>query len=117
MKLLKELPHNSVHGMANITGGGFRNLARIKEDLGYLINSPLEVPPIFRLVQVLGSIEEREMHQTFNMGMGFCVIVSPEQVENALIILKELDARVVGRVTKETGVAIEPLDIFFNGYV
>ncbi|MGA1848432.1 MAG: phosphoribosylformylglycinamidine cyclo-ligase, partial [Thermoplasmatota archaeon] len=51
MELLNALPPGTVHGMANITGGGFRNLARIKEGLRYVIDDPLEVPPVFRLVQ------------------------------------------------------------------
>ena len=115
--LLNGLPKGSVHGMANITGGGFRNITRIKDDLGYMIGSPLEVPPILRLVQVLGSIEEKEMYQTFNMGLGFVVIVGPEVLNQALELLEGTGAKKIGRVIEGRGVNIEPFGIEYSGYV
>lgn len=117
MRLLKGLPRGSVHGMANITGGGFRNIARIRDDVGYSLNSPLDVPPVFRLIQVLGSIEEREMYQTFNMGLGFVVIIAPEVLPEAMKLLEGTGARKIGNVTGGKGVSIEPLGIEFSGYV
>ncbi|MBN1538816.1 MAG: phosphoribosylformylglycinamidine cyclo-ligase [Candidatus Thermoplasmatota archaeon] len=115
--LLKELPPGSVHGMANITGGGFRNISRIRSDVLYGIDEPLEVPNVFRMLQVLGSIEEREMYQTLNMGLGFVVIVSPEVEDEAIKHLSGTGARKIGRVVPGKGVLIEPPGVHYEGYV
>jgi phosphoribosylformylglycinamidine cyclo-ligase len=117
IRLLRELAQGSVHGMANITGGGFRNIARIQDNVGYLIDHPLEVPPVFRLVQVMGSIEEREMYQTFNMGTGFVIIIDPDQLSETMDILEGTGAQIIGRVVEGKGVKIETLGIEYNGYV
>jgi len=117
MELLGELPMGSVHAMANITGGGFRNLARVREGLRFVIDEPLDVHPVFRLVQVLGSVDEKEMYQTFNMGMGLCIIVDPSVQERVLEVLRERGARKVGKVVSGTGVFIEGPDIEYPGYV
>src|SRR5215212_9511008 len=60
-----------VRGLAHITGDGFDNLLRLDADVGYEIDDPLPVPPIFHLIQELGEISDREMGEVFNMGCGF----------------------------------------------
>jgi phosphoribosylformylglycinamidine cyclo-ligase len=115
--LLKGLPEGSVHGMANITGGGIRNLARIKDSLGYSIDTPLKVPPVFRMIQILGSVEEKEMYQTFNMGIGFVVIIGPGYLSKAMELLEGTGARKIGRVVGGGGVKITTLGIEYSGYV
>jgi phosphoribosylformylglycinamidine cyclo-ligase len=115
--LLKGLPEGSVHGMANITGGGIRNLARIKDSLGYSIDTPLKVPPVFRMIQILGSVEENEMYQTFNMGIGFVVIIGPGYLSKAMELLEGTGARKIGRVVGGGGVKITTLGIEYSGYV
>ena len=73
-----------IRGLAHITGGGLiDNPPRIFPDgLGaQLKQGSWPVPPIFTLIQQLGSLPDSEMHHVFNMGLGMLVIVSPEQAE------------------------------------
>ncbi|MGA1872804.1 MAG: phosphoribosylformylglycinamidine cyclo-ligase [Thermoplasmatota archaeon] len=117
MELIENLPHGTVRGMANITGGGFRNISRINPQVGYNIDSPFDVPPVFRLLQVLGAIQEREMYQTFNMGLGFVVIVRSDEREHALDMMAPYGARRIGTVIDEKGIKVHPPGIEFDGYV
>jgi phosphoribosylformylglycinamidine cyclo-ligase len=115
MELLKkDVP---VKAMANITGGGLRNLARWSGDLRFTIDDPMPVPPIFEALQEWGSVEDVEMWQTFNMGLGFTVAVAEEHATTALDILKgHHECQVVGRVERGVGVVHEPLGIEYHGY-
>ena len=67
-----------MHGLAHITGSGLLKLRRIT-DLGFEITDPLEPQPIFRFLQEQGNVDEAEMYRTFNMGMGFVVVVAEER--------------------------------------
>ncbi|MGA1793149.1 MAG: phosphoribosylformylglycinamidine cyclo-ligase [Thermoplasmatota archaeon] len=117
LELIRNLPQGAIHGMANITGGGFRNISRLNPEARFQIDSPLEVPPIFRLLQVLGSMEEREMYQTFNMGLGFVIVVAPEAEEAALEALEGSGARRIGEVVHGRGIFIKNPGIEYDGYV
>ncbi|MGA1820761.1 MAG: phosphoribosylformylglycinamidine cyclo-ligase [Thermoplasmatota archaeon] len=117
LEVIRKLPAGTVHGMANITGGGFRNISRLNPHVRYHIDGPPDVPPIFRLLQVLGSIEEREMYQTFNMGLGFVIIVSPDVEEEALEVLGETGGRRIGTVVPGKGIFIQTPGIEYDGYV
>jgi phosphoribosylformylglycinamidine cyclo-ligase len=66
-----------VRGLAHITSGGLGNLLRLAAEVGYEIDEPLPVPPIFELIQERGGVAAAEMHDVFNMGCGFCVVVAP----------------------------------------
>ena len=88
-----------VHGLAHITGSGLLKLRRISS-LGFEITDPLEPQPIFRFLQELGNVDEAEMYRTFNMGMGFVVVVAEEEVDRACSIMGP-GSRVVGTVVKE----------------
>ena len=79
-----------VKGVSHITGGGFyENIPRsIPDGLGARIRkSDVRVLPIFDLIAKTGSIPERDMYNTFNMGVGMSVVVAPEDAEKALSIL------------------------------
>ena len=81
-----------VKGISHITGGGFyENIPRsIPDGLCAKINkSAVPVLPIFDLIAKTGNIPERDMFNTFNMGIGMTITVSAAQVEEALAILKE----------------------------
>lgn len=117
LELLNSLPKKTVKGMANITGGGFRNLARMKKGVRFTIEDTLPVPEVLGMVQVLGGIEDREMYQTFNMGMGFSLVVDNEYAERALEVLPPGGGKKVGRVTEGGGVGIISPDIEYSGYV
>ena len=106
-----------VKAMANNTGGGLRNLARWSGGLRYVVDDPLPVPPIFDALQGWGNVEDLEMWQTFNMGIGFFVAVSPEAVDEALEVLgRHHDCRVVGRVEEGSGVTLETHGIEYDEY-
>lgn len=115
MELIGKLPAGSIKGMANITGGGLRNLSRMKENVRFMIDDPFPVDPVFRLIQVLGRIEEEEMYQTFNMGLGITVIISGDRSEDAMSHLKSYGGRIIGKVTE--GIGVEMGNISFEGYV
>ena len=81
----------TVKGVSHITGGGFyENIPRsIPDGLGAKIDkSKVRVLPIFELIKEVGGISERDMFNTFNMGVGMSVVVAKEDAERALEILK-----------------------------
>ena len=89
LALLKEV---SVKGISHITGGGFyENIPRsIPAGLGARIHcSAVRVLPIFDLIQKRGNILERDMFNTFNMGVGMSIVMAPEDEEKALRILRD----------------------------
>jgi phosphoribosylformylglycinamidine cyclo-ligase len=88
-----------VHGLAHITGSGLLKLHRIT-NLGFEITDPLEPQPIFRLLQELGNVDDSEMYKTFNMGMGFVVVVPKEDVQKACQIMGP-GSKVIGSIVKE----------------
>ncbi|MBI2078059.1 MAG: phosphoribosylformylglycinamidine cyclo-ligase [Euryarchaeota archaeon] len=100
-----------VHGLANITGGGLKNVPRVNPNVQYVLTDPMPVPPVFAALQKWGAVSDEEMHQTFNMGMGFAVIVPPSRAKEALRILKAERPKVVGEVRKGRNLVHEPLGL------
>ena len=95
----------TVRGISHITGGGFyENIPRsIPDGLGAKIDkSAVKVLPIFELIAKTGNISERDMYNTFNMGVGMSIVVPAAEVELALSILREQgeDAYVIGEIVK-----------------
>ena len=100
LALLKEV---AVKGISHITGGGFyENIPRsIPDGLGAKIyRSQVKVLPIFDLIAEKGGISERDMFNTFNMGVGMSIVVAAEDAEKVLRILKDNgeDAYVIGEI-------------------
>ena len=94
-----------VKGISHITGGGFyENIPRsIPDGLGAKIDkSAVKVLPIFDLIASWGNIPERDMYNTYNMGVGMSIVVPATEVEASLAILKEhnIDAYVIGSIVK-----------------
>ncbi len=94
-----------VKGVSHITGGGFyENIPRsFPEGLGAKIKkSDVRVLPIFKLIEREGNIPERDMYNTYNMGVGMSVVVAREDSERALEILRANgeDAYILGEVVK-----------------
>ena len=92
-----------VRGVSHITGGGFyENIPRcIPDGLGaYIEKAAVRTPAVFRLLQEKGNIPERDMFNTFNMGVGMTLVVSKETVDKALAALAEhgVDAYVLGEI-------------------
>ncbi|HVO53723.1 MAG TPA: phosphoribosylformylglycinamidine cyclo-ligase [Solirubrobacterales bacterium] len=77
-----------VRGLAHVTSGGTGNLLRLAAAVGYEIDSPLPVPPIFELIAERGEVSDEEMHEVFNMGCGFCVVVPESDESGALELLR-----------------------------
>ena len=102
LKLIEEV---QVKGISHITGGGFyENMPRmLNEKVALNIDkNSYEVPAIFKLIQKEGNIPERDMYNTFNMGIGMAIIVSKQDLEKSLQILKEAGetAYVIGEVVE-----------------
>jgi phosphoribosylformylglycinamidine cyclo-ligase len=111
VELLKKI---KPHGLAHITGGGLRNLPRLNKNVKFVIDDLFEPQDIFKFLQENGNIDDKEMYQTFNMGMGFAVIVSQKDVDKALKILNKhtsVDVKVVGRIEKGSGVEVPTLGL------
>jgi phosphoribosylformylglycinamidine cyclo-ligase len=95
-----------VRGLAHITSGGLGNLLRLAAPVGYEIDAPLPVPPVFELIRERGDVSGAEMHEVFNMGCGFCVVVAPESESAALELLRRHypAARRIGRAIEGSSV-------------
>ena len=77
-----------VRGLVHITGDGLDNLLRLEAEVGYEIDDPLPVPPVFDLIQELGAGLGRRDARVFNMGCGFCCVVAAADEEPALELLR-----------------------------
>lgn len=102
--------HRDITGMANITGGGWRNILRLNDAVGIKIHDPLPVPKVFQLIGE--SVETEEMYKTFNMGLGLAIISSSN--DDAIVsefASKGHYAHVIGTVTDKAGIIeIEGMD-------
>ena len=92
-----------VRGVSHITGGGFyENVPRCVPDglCAKIEKAALDIPPIFRMLQRLGNIPERDMFNTFNMGTGMVVIAAREDADKALETLKAQGqaAKIIGEI-------------------
>ena len=99
--VLRCMEEATVKGVSHITGGGFfENIPRcLPEGLAAKIDkAAIKTPPIFAMLQSMGSIPERDMFNTFNMGVGMTVIVSPDDADKALAALD--DAYVIGEIVE-----------------
>ena len=104
LKLLKKI---KVKGISHITGGGFyENIPRcIPNGLcAEIEKNKIKILPIFKYIQKIGNIEERDMFNTFNMGVGMCIIVSKKDAEKTIEILSSCkeDAYIIGKIIENT---------------
>ena len=102
LALMKDV---TVKGVSHITGGGFyENIPRsIPDGLGAKIDkSKVKILPIFNLIMESGNITERDMFNTFNMGVGMSVVVAKEDADRALEILRANgeDAYLIGEIVE-----------------
>jgi hypothetical protein len=109
-----------IHYAAHITGHGWRKIMRLEEPFVYQINvvpKPLEV---FKFLIEKGPISAREAYATFNMGIGFAVLVDPADAQKILAIAAQFGhhANQIGIVRKDgnrKAVEIKPLNMTFEG--
>ena len=109
--MLKLFDEVTVKAVAHITGGGFyENIPRsLPKGMGAkIVRENVKVLPIFNLIAERGNVPERDMFNTFNMGVGMTVVVAKEDVDKALEVLHANgeEAYVLGEVTAEEGVEI-----------
>jgi phosphoribosylformylglycinamidine cyclo-ligase len=100
-----------VRGLAHITGDGFLNLLRLEAPVGYRIDAPLPVPPIFDLIAARGEVAQTELYEVFNMGCGFCCVVGPADAATAIELLgrRHPGTAPIGSVTEVDGVVELPV--------
>jgi phosphoribosylformylglycinamidine cyclo-ligase len=94
LELLRQV---SVHAMAHVTGGGISgNLPRVlpADHAAWIDAASWPVPPIFRAVQSAAGVDEDEMRRTFNMGLGFLLVLAPADVPEATRLLERAGERV-----------------------
>jgi phosphoribosylformylglycinamidine cyclo-ligase len=93
------------HGMAHISGGGLLNIARLAADVSYELDTLPDAPDIFGLIASAGEVDAATMYSTFNMGIGYCIVVAETDAEATLAALAGAgeDAVRIGRVTGEPG--------------
>src|SRR5262245_20092788 len=77
-----------VKALINITSDGLLNLTRVEAAVGYEIDRLIEPQPVFALIQHLAGVDDGEMFEVFNMGIGFCYVVAPDAADATLEILK-----------------------------
>lgn len=94
-----------VRGLAHITGGGFLKLKRIGKipKIGFVLDNLPEPQLIFKAIQKFGRISNQEMYRTFNMGTGFCIVLSKNEVDKARRIIEKYNIRssVIGRAVAD----------------
>jgi len=105
--LLGHLREREVHAAAHITGGGWTNLSRMGANR-YEVDDPFDAQPVFEFVAEQGSVDDEEMHRTFNMGTGFAVALPEGDAES---LVAETDGRVIGEVREGDAVAIRGLEL------
>ncbi len=101
--VLALLERVTVRGISHITGGGFyENIPRsIPDGLGAVIDrASVRVLPVFDVIEKVGGISERDMFNTFNMGVGMSIVVPENEADTALSVLRENgeDAYVIGSI-------------------
>ncbi|MDP2844594.1 MAG: AIR synthase-related protein, partial [Candidatus Methanoperedens sp.] len=95
-----------IHGLAHITGSGLMKLHRVTK-YGFDITDPLPPQPVFKFLQEEGEVEDLEMYKTFNMGMGFVVVLPQSEAKEAS---KMMGGKVVGEIVKD-GICVDGLEI------
>ena len=93
-----------IKGMAHITGGGLvDNVPRVLPQgvAARFSSQSWMIPPVFKLIQQRGNVDQSEMYRVFNMGIGMVVICSPGNVVKLTQALPE--AKIIGEVVKQEG--------------
>lgn len=105
-----------IKGMANITGGGIRNLSRMK-DMMYVIEDPIEPQNVFKQLKDAGELSYEQMYEIFNMGTGFVVVVDQESRLDFINTLRNrVPFKEIGHVENGSGIKIPKYSVEFSGY-
>jgi phosphoribosylformylglycinamidine cyclo-ligase len=101
-RVLKPLM-SSVKGLAHITGGSFyKNIPRVLPDglTARIDSSAWEVPPLFRIIQKAGNVDDNEMYHVFNMGIGMTVICS--RINSDKLVQALPGAKIIGQIIQQS---------------
>jgi len=115
---IADLP--SVVGLAHLSGGGVRNLPRLRSTVRFVLDTWPAPNSLFSWLKEVGGLSDQEMFQTFNMGVGFVVVCRPggeAQVRERLAESGAPDARPVGHVASGTGVELPAYQLRYAGYI
>lgn len=108
-----------VRALIHVTSDGFLNLARVESNVGYMIDYLPEPHPIFSLIQRFSKAEDEEMFRVYNMGIGFCIVVSEQDVDKVMTIAKKhgTPSYVIGHTVadSEKKVFIKPKGLMGKG--
>jgi phosphoribosylformylglycinamidine cyclo-ligase len=99
MEILEQVP--GTKALINITSDGLLNLTRVAAGVGFVIDRLIEPHPIFALIQRHANVDDSEMFEVFNMGIGFCYVVDPADADLTMSILQKH-----GRVAQRIGYAV-----------
>ena len=93
----------AIKALVHITSDGFLNLTRGVSAVAYHIEELPPIPPIFELIQKYGRIPDEEMFRVYNMGIGFCILVSPKDADRVISIARSHGkrARRIGYATPD----------------
>lgn len=119
-KLIQDLLNNDIdiHYLSNITGHGLRKVMRAKRDFSYVLEKILEPQELFLFIQKHAGLSEKEMYETYNMGMDYAIYLPQEYIQKAQKIIKQngftgIDA---GYITSgKRQVIIKPKNILLEG--
>jgi phosphoribosylformylglycinamidine cyclo-ligase len=110
---------DEVHGLAQLSGGGVRNLPRMRDGVEFVLDRWPAVPDLFSWVQSLGAVSDEEMFRTFNMGIGFVVVAAREHLADTRRRLARAgapDAVEIGHVARGSGVSVPRFGLRYEGY-
>jgi phosphoribosylformylglycinamidine cyclo-ligase len=103
-----------VKSLTHITSDGLLNLARAKAEVGYKLTRLPPIPPVFSTIAQGGPVSPAEMWRVFNMGIGFCAIVDPNDADRALALAgKNRPAMIIGEAIadRDKRVYLEPVGL------
>jgi phosphoribosylformylglycinamidine cyclo-ligase len=116
-EVLRVIKNCQVNGIAHITGSGLRNLIRLQPGVEFRIEDPQEPQPIFKVLEELGNISDKELYQTFNMGTGMMMIMSEKQAQKALPLLnKTVESKIIGKVYEGRGACHSQIGVEYHRY-
>lgn len=106
----------NIKGMANITGGGIKNLTRMK-DMKYILSDPIEPQNVFRQLGDLGGLTPSQMYEIFNMGMGYVIVIDPEsRIDFISALRSRIHFKEIGHVENGSGIDLPTMEVNYSGY-
>lgn len=109
--VLKALKNFELHALAHITGGAFTKLKRFEKyaKVGFRLYNMPKPPGVFKAIKRLGKVSWEEMYRTFNMGIGLCIMLSSEDLDDVIDLFEKegFKSKPIGEVVDEDGVVVK----------